>query len=53
MMMTIIFYLRLVGGIIRLREAEMRPDIIFCLVMLVVIVIYALRHDDLDDWRGH
>lgn len=31
----------------------MRPDVTFCLVMLILVAIYAYRHDDLDDWRGH
>ena len=30
-----------------------RPDILFCLAVLIAVVIYAWRHDDIDDWRGH
>jgi len=24
-----------------------------CLIILVAIFVYALRHPDIDDWRGH
>jgi len=30
-----------------------RPDIILCLIILVAMFVYALRHPDIDDWRGH
>ena len=28
-----------------------RPDIILCLIILVAIFVYALRHPDVDGWR--
>jgi len=31
----------------------MRPDIIVLMILMVAIFVYALRHPDLDDWRGH
>jgi len=31
----------------------MRPDIIVLIILMVAILVYALRHPDLDDWRGH
>jgi len=32
---------------------EMRPDIIVLIILMLVIFVYALRHPDLDAWRGH
>jgi len=34
-------------------QTLLRPDILFCLIMLIAVVIYAFRHPDIDDWRGH
>jgi len=31
----------------------MRPDIIVLIILMLAMFIYALRHPDLDDWRGH
>jgi len=30
-----------------------RPAILFCLIVLIAVVVYALRHPDIDDWLGH
>ena len=31
----------------------LRPDILFCLIMLIAVIVYAFRHPDIDYWRRH
>ena len=42
-----------VKGILWYNLKNMRPDLIFCFVVLIVWAVYAWRHDDLNDWGDH
>jgi len=34
-------------------QTLLRPDILFCLIILIAAVGYAFRHPGVDNWRGH